>query len=599
MGSKWKSYLLPALLISCLVVFLFNYRELFGNHLFLLQNPLDRPSSQTSNNTQPAELAIRLHPDQHREREPTTLREKWHITKDYRSPDGVRKLVYLINGQFPGPTLEARSGDTMVIEVYNELEDEGVAIHWHGLRMKGYNSMDGVVGITQAPIPSTGNFTYEFKVGNEQAGTFWYHSHEGIQRADGLYGGLIVHKPIQKDVFDSTRFQFEEDNLLMIGDWYLQSAEHVQESYEDPGNWGHEPVPSSVLINGKGKYDCSSHKRDEEMACTNIFPPRLSLKSSRSRLRVTNVGILTGFTLKIPHCRMTVFQLDGGNVIEKSPESSSIGILYPGERMDLIMECDAITHSTDSEMTITLDSENFSMHNTPSNLAHYFPLQIASSTLARKDHSPSPTTDEEKPFYLRSAKGDTLPENTIQGVANQTYMFYVQMETGKEDEDIPTWGINGTAWAPQASPSTPLIDLSRAYWNTNQFVPFIALSRDPDNATWVDIVVNNFDMRGHPFHLHGYDFYVLSQYYPTSHHHSYNTYNPFSPSEASSPPGGSYNLINPIKKDTVYIPGMGYVVLRILADNVGIWFFHCHILTHSSTGMAMALEVGERSGRYV
>jgi hypothetical protein len=47
------------------------------------------------------DLAIRLHPGDHEAREPRTIRYQWDITKDYRYPDRVRKLVYLINGMVP------------------------------------------------------------------------------------------------------------------------------------------------------------------------------------------------------------------------------------------------------------------------------------------------------------------------------------------------------------------------------------------------------------------------------------------------------------------------------------------------------------------
>lgn len=75
----------------------------------------------------------------------------------------------------------------------------------------------------------------------------------------------------------------------------------------------------------------------------------------------------------------------------------------------------------------------------------------------------------------------------------------------------------------------------------------------------------------------------------------YHTYNPFLPETPPDSPdllGGPYNLVDPPKKDTVYIPRMGYAVLRFRADNPGIWFFHCHILWHQGTGMAMALQIG-------
>ncbi|KAK4945723.1 hypothetical protein LTR10_015071 [Elasticomyces elasticus] len=91
----------------------------------------------------PGDLRIILHPEDHVSRPPTTLTYSWIITKGYRSPDGVRKEVYLINDQLIGETTEARSGDRLIVNVTNHLTDEGLAMHWHGLRMAGANDMDG------------------------------------------------------------------------------------------------------------------------------------------------------------------------------------------------------------------------------------------------------------------------------------------------------------------------------------------------------------------------------------------------------------------------------------------------------------------------
>jgi Multicopper oxidase len=57
------------------------------------------------------------------------------------------------------------------------------------------------------------------------------------------------------------------------------------------------------------------------------------------------------------------------------------------------------------------------------------------------------------------------------------------------------------------------------------------------------------------------------------------------------PRGGPFNLVDPIRKDTVYVPRSGYVVIRFLADHEGIWALHCHVLWHSGSGMSMALQV--------
>jgi FtsP/CotA-like multicopper oxidase with cupredoxin domain len=84
---------------------------------------------------------------------------------------------------------------------------------------------------------------------------------------------------------------------------------------------------------------------------------------------------------------------------------------------------------------------------------------------------------------------------------------------------------------------------------------------------------------------HGHDFYVVGSHAGNG---GWDYYNPF---DSKAPRGGPFNLQNPIRKDTVYVPAWGYMVIRFLADNEGIWALHCHILWHHGSGMAMALQV--------
>lgn len=197
-------------------------------------------------------VGIDLHPNDHIHRPPTTIVQNWTITSDYRWPDGVKKRVYLVNGQFPGPTVECRPGDKLIIQVTNALAPgeksatfadsyaladatEGISIHWHGLQMRGSNHMDGAVGVTQCPLPAGESFTYEFDVGSE-AGTFWWHAHSAVYRGDGLYGGLVIHKAAEEaDAADTAtdllKYGYEKEILLMVGDWYHKTAEDVLEWY--------------------------------------------------------------------------------------------------------------------------------------------------------------------------------------------------------------------------------------------------------------------------------------------------------------------------------------------------------------------------------
>jgi FtsP/CotA-like multicopper oxidase with cupredoxin domain len=109
--------------------------------------------------------------------------------------------------------------------------------------------MDGAVGISQCPVLSGERFIYNLTIPADQSGTFWYHAHSGVSRADGLYGGLVVHAPASKPNARGLtsrrgdtlhRYTYDRELLLLIGDWYHRPAGDVLEWYMDPGNFGNE-----------------------------------------------------------------------------------------------------------------------------------------------------------------------------------------------------------------------------------------------------------------------------------------------------------------------------------------------------------------------
>ncbi len=91
---------------------------------------------------------------------------KYDWTVDYLSaaPDCVERLIIAINGQFPSPTIQAVQGDTVVVNLKNNLPTEGVTIHWHGISQKGTPFSDGAAFVSQCPINPGEIFTYKFVV---------------------------------------------------------------------------------------------------------------------------------------------------------------------------------------------------------------------------------------------------------------------------------------------------------------------------------------------------------------------------------------------------------------------------------------------------
>ncbi|MFP6639169.1 MAG: multicopper oxidase domain-containing protein, partial [Myxococcota bacterium] len=133
------------------------------------------------------------------------------------APLGKPTNATLVNGMLPGPEIRYREGDMFRVVLQNNLEkssapDGSTTVHWHGLIVPCW--MDGVPEITQLPIKSNESFYVEFPI--VQTGTYWYHSHTGLQEQLGLSGPLIVEERSPEHAYD-------HDVTCMANDWLNQS----------------------------------------------------------------------------------------------------------------------------------------------------------------------------------------------------------------------------------------------------------------------------------------------------------------------------------------------------------------------------------------
>lgn len=88
----------------------------------------------------------------------------WSVDWVTAAPDGYSRPVIGINGEWPCPIVEANVGDTVVINLHNNLGNETTGLHFHGIRQYGSPEMDGPVAATQCSIPPGSSFTYQFNV---------------------------------------------------------------------------------------------------------------------------------------------------------------------------------------------------------------------------------------------------------------------------------------------------------------------------------------------------------------------------------------------------------------------------------------------------
>lgn len=142
-----------------------------------------------------------------------TRHYEFNITQDVIAPDGYQKSVLLVNGQFPGPLVEANWGDYIEVKVNNQItgDEEGTAMHWHGFLQHDTPHMDGTPGVTQCPIAPGKSFTY--KLHATLYGTSWYHAHYSGQYAGGLFGPTVIYGPNHVD------YDIDVGPIMVNGTW--------------------------------------------------------------------------------------------------------------------------------------------------------------------------------------------------------------------------------------------------------------------------------------------------------------------------------------------------------------------------------------------
>ncbi|MBI5042036.1 MAG: copper resistance system multicopper oxidase [Gammaproteobacteria bacterium] len=242
---------------------------------------------------------------------------------------GTPRMATTINGSLPGPTLRFKEGDTVTLRVHNRLAEE-TSIHWHGILLPF--QMDGVPGISFKGIAPGETFTYRFKV--QQTGTYWYHSHSGMQEQTGVYGSIII------DPAGGDPIRAEREYVVQLSDWTDEDPMRVFHKLKMQGDYYNFNQPTAVDffrdVSSDGlKSALAKRKMWNEMRMsptdladisgytytylmngttpagnwTGLFRP-----GEKLRLRFINSGAMSFFDVRIPGLKMTVVQADGQDV---------------------------------------------------------------------------------------------------------------------------------------------------------------------------------------------------------------------------------------------------------------------------------------------
>ncbi|XP_077238981.1 laccase-17-like [Tasmannia lanceolata] len=511
------------------------------------------------------------------------------------------KSIVTVNGQFPGPRIVAREGDTVVVKVVN-LVQNNITLHWHGIRQLLSGWADGPAYVTQCPMQTGQSYVYNFTIVG-QRGTFWWHGHISWLRAT-LYGPIVI-LPKRNVPYPFAKPYMEVP--IIFGEWFNADTEAIINQALQNG--GGPNVSDAYTINGLPgpSYNCSAK---------DTF--KLSVKPGKTYLlRLINAALNDELFFSIANHTLTVVDADAVYV---KPFDTDILLITPGQTTNVLFKTKPnypnasflmgarpyVTGlGTFDNSTTTGILEYQKPNSTTSPHVNIKKLPLHKPTLPPLNDTSFATNFTMK---LRSLANAQFPANVPQTV-DRRFFFTVGLGTNPCPKNQTCQGpTNGTKFSASINnvsfiqPTTALLQAHFFGQSNNVYttdlpniplIPFNYTGTPPNNTmvsngtklvvlpfnSSVELVMQDTSILGaesHPLHLHGFNFFVVGQ--------GFGNYDP-------NKDPSNFNLVDPIERNTVGVPSGGWVAIRFLADNPGVWFMHCHLEVHTSWGLKMAWMV--------
>jgi CopA family copper-resistance protein len=505
-----------------------------------------------------------------------------------------------INGTVPAPLIRLKEGQRVQLVVTNTLKED-TSIHWHGLIVPF--QMDGVPGVSFPGIRPGETFTYDFPI--RQSGTYWYHSHSGMQEAMGHYGPIVID-PAGVDPVQSDR-----EHVIVLADWspvhphvLLKRLKQMggyhnfqrqtlaglladkDQGLKDRMDWGKmrmDPTDISDVTGSTYSFLINGHGTPENW--TGLFAP-----GERVRLRIVNASAMTNFNIRLPGLPMTVVQCDGQHVQPVETDEFQIGIaesydviVQPTEAKAYSLIAEAIDRS--GQVRATLAPQIGMVAPIPDLRARpLLTMKDMGMDMAGMDMGQGGVIDLSQPanesmsgHAMKMLDPSVAPDVPMgPGVATLSSMpadRTADRPTGLEDvdhrvltyADLRSLEPNEDVRTPTRSLDIHLTaNMERYMWSFDG----VKLSDGADpialrHMERVRITLINDTMMPHPIHIHGHFFQLLT---------------------------GDDPAHNPRKHTVNVLPG-GKISFDLTADALGDWAFHCHMLMHMHTGMMRVVTV--------
>ncbi|XP_073022666.1 laccase-14-like [Primulina eburnea] len=500
--------------------------------------------------------------------------------------------ILTINGQSPGPTIYARKGDLVIVDLINRAK-HNITIHWHGVKMPRYPWWDGPEYVAQCPIKPGKRFKYKIVLSDEE-GTLWWHAHNDWSRAT-VYGALII-LPEEGD-----RYPFPKPAAefpVIIGEWWKADVQKVMEEFL--ANGGDPNNSDAFLLNGQpgDKYPCS--KQD-------TF--RVTVEFGKTYLfRLVNSIMNNIMFFKIANHNITVV---GSDASYTKPINSDYIAISPGQTIDFLL------HANQKPSHYYMAARVYASSGIYDN-------STTTGIIEYAGNYPPPTNMVVPKFFDFNDTGASVRfTKQLKSLADKKHPVDVPLKVDKTlfftlsvnkrncsncvgpDGDRLLASVNNiTLLLPRISIlDAYYYNIPRVYtpdfpesplYKFNYTGPITPNLEDPQNGTRVLVLEYNTDVElvfqgtnivggvDHPMHLHGHSFYVVGS-----------DLGNFKPTEDPQ----NYNLKDPPLMETIAVPRNGWTAIRFKANNPGVWFMHCHFERHVSWGMGMTFITKNGKGR--
>lgn len=541
-----------------------------------------------------------------------------HIRRENLNVGGRLGRPITINGSMPGPLIRLKEGQRARLNVTNGL-DEDTSIHWHGIILP--ENMDGVPGVSFPGIRPGETFHYEYDV--QQSGTYWYHSHSGLQEQLGHLGPLVID-PADGDI------GADREHMIILSDWTFEDPHEVfrnltvaegyynyqqrtlsdtladirrqglAKTWKERSMWNQMRMSARDLLDVTGStYTYLMNGRDNATNWTALYKP-----GEKIRLRIINGSAMSFFDFRIPGLEMTVVSADGQPVKPVTVDEFRIGV---AEVYDVI-----VTPKSDRPYTLFAESMDRSGYvrgtlatilGQEAAVPELRPVPERGMTAMGMTHEMSrdtgdmnmPSSADESGMaghhdmhqghggnmgetQQRSSAPDLGIEHAPGGhgpaaamVARNPVSRLNEPGVGLEDVShrVLVYGdlIGAHPWPDEREPERDIElhltgNMEKYMWSFDG-VKYTEVDGPVEfrHGERLRLIMVNDTMMDHPIHLHGMWMELENGQYPRP------------------------------RKHTISLKPSEVVSLQISADAPGSWAFHCHLLYHMKAGMFRVVRV--------